>query len=617
MRSIVLAGLCVLLAGSPALALDTGLILNQRLNVNLALPGDDAALTGDQAREAAARHVAAVLAGREGTAEGPMAPYWTDYKAVLARYPELSSARPVHVTDAEGKVVVARWLVGLRMNGPVGGFISVDPADGSIQSRLMFTPELKPLWMVPESTWNAAASINDIPELDELVPPYAQFTTGIPVDPQGPGVHLVDGILELPSKTQEERRQECEFFNNDHGTELNLTLSATKGRRTATSKCLSVAASYLADFWIATTGGVLPTYRNAVGGQKEYGVNPRHLECIYFKRARDEAGLGGKAVLALGDLVGAQVYMLAQFKLAGKDRVTGEPIPYAPRGYARILAETKAGTTPDNLAPSLISYPAGDNPFAMDQAPLLIVIDRNLTARLTRDRDERRYGADGSDGTFQIAPWNSAQMDAKEQEECLANALQTWGPLLAQHMKRDASGNAATGPLAIGVHACVIVGTVELDGRLHFVYRETFGDCSARYLEDSFLGPAYRAMPAEFFYQAIAFPHTLQLSLSDVHTAEDASLVGSLEIRTNRGRDLVDADEIEVAVDGVVTPHARFTSTGTGTYTMWLPIGSTANAGRIEIRASKRYFAGGDGKAAFTASMVRDEGGRRWVVETR
>jgi len=410
-------------------------------------------------------------------------------------------------------------------------------------------------------------------------------------------------VLDLPKKTQEERRENVEAFNREIGREAGVRMRHSLGRRTATSKCLAIAASYLADWWIVTTGGTLSPYRNAAGGQQEYGINPRHLESIYFERAREEAGIVARTVMGFGNLTGLHLHARGNFKLVGRDRVTREPIPYSPRGYARILSETNAGIVSDPLVPDHMQYEHGENPFAMDEHPLLMVIDRNLMARRTRRRDERRY-EDNDDAYFQIAEWSARERSTKEKEQLLIAALHAWGPLYAQHMQRDRRGNPQSGIRAKGVHACVIVGYKKIDDRMHFIYRETFGNATHRYLEDSFLGPAYRAFPIEFFYQAIAFPHTLQPSLTSVTTADDGSLTGRLEVRTNRGNTLVSPDAITVQIDEQKYADIELTRKAPGSYQFRLAPDAIQNARNIRFSVSKRYFTSGNGTDTFSADMT-------------
>ncbi len=582
-------------------AADTGIIHGQRLNVFLELPTPEAAIPAAEAEAAAARHVAGIVLGDKDDSDRPAAAYWSDYRSVLARHPEVSSALPVLVATPDGDQRIARWLVGLQMEDEIGGFLAIDPQDGSLLSRLMFTPELVPLFRVPSDVWTAAPNVNAIPQLAELVPPLTQFTTGIPIDPSKQNVQLIDYVRDLPKKTQEERRETVEAFNRGLGREVGVTLRHTPGRRTATSKCLAVAASYLADWWLVATGETLQPYRNAVGGQQEYGINPRHLESLYYKRVHNEAGRFGRVVLRLGNWLGIHMYARGPFKLVGRDRVTGEGIPYSPRGYARILGETEAGAVPDPLAPDFVQFTHGDNPFAMDEPPLLMVLDRNYMARRTRRKDERRYQT--KDAPFQIADWNSSRLERHELEAHLINALNTWGPLYAQHMQRNRQGDPQRGLRAKGVHACVIVGHTEIEGRIHFIYRETFGDATQRYLEDSFLGPSYRAFPIEFFYQAIAFPHTLQLTTIGISRTSDGAHTGILEIHTNRGQTPIDPDRINVVIDGHPSTEARLERNGRGRYRFHIPDETTSHARHIEFQATTRYFSSGDGRSIFTTPL--------------
>ena len=582
-------------------AADTGIIHGQRLNIALELPTTEKAIAASAAEAAAARHIADILGADAPSDDHPAAAYWRDYRSVLARYPEVSVAKPVFVPDMTGQPRIARWLVGLRMDDAIGGFLAIDPESGALLSRLMFTPELKPLFRVPIKVWTAAPDVNSIVELAELVPPLTQFTTGIPIDPTAANVHIIDYVLDLPKKTQEERRETVEAFNQGMGREAGVTLQHTLGRRTATSKCLAVAASYVADWWLVVSGESLLPYRNAVGGQQEYGINPRHLESLYYKRSRQEAGLLGRGLLRLGNRLGTHVYARGPFKQVGRDRVTGEGIPYSPRGYARILSETTAGTVPDPLVPGLVSYTHANNPFAMDEPPLLMVLDRNFMARRTRRQDERRFTR--PQAPFQIVDWRASRLSPAEMEERLMDALNTWGPLYAQHMQRDRRGNPQRGMRAKGVHACVIVGHVEIDGRMHFIYRETFGEASHRYLEDSFLGPSYRAFPIEFFYQAIAFPHTLQPTLVDVTLNSEGERTGRLEIRTNRGRTLIDPDHIEVIASNQPLAVA-LKREGPGRYRFQIPATPDTAGQPIEFQVRKRYFASGNGQQLFSATLA-------------
>lgn len=594
-KILLFIAVLIVLTQAKLSANDTG-VLEFFLNLDASLPAMREAISPQEAEEAVKKRIADIREGRTYR-EGAMEAYWTDFRTVLEKYNEISSAKAVLIDKPEGESRVARYLVGVKVNGAVGGFFTVDPADGSIQSDLMWTSELKPLWILPASIWEKAASVNDIPYLEELLPPYSQFTTGIPVNPLSRDFRNIDGVVnEMPLKTQEERKERVNWFNATHGTTLKVALKAHKGRRTATSKCMSVAASYIADWWTERSGREQGSYTNPVGGQKEYGFNPRLLECLFFSH-RKKAGLLGK--------------FIGNFKTApmSKDRVTGEPVPYSPRGYARVLTETDETEVKDNLVPSLLSYNTRDNHFSMDQKPLLFqIFTTGYFPRKSIENDVK--SANDDDFPFSIPDNHGAGLSVSR----IAEILDTWGPILGQHMGRNEDGSPKNKKFGMGVHCVMVIGTGKVDGKDMLLYAETFGNTSPDYLEDSFMGPSFRTMPLDYFYQAIVFPHHLYLKLDSLTYADDASLVGTLEVRTNRRRDPVNVDEIQVFVDGKLAEQCRTKSLGEGKYRLWMPISVTAHSKKIEIRAAKKYFADSKGRNGFGIMAIRPE--KKWNVKS-
>jgi hypothetical protein len=576
-------------------ALDTGL-LKHYLNIDMKLPQVDEAITPSVAVKAVENHIRK-LRSNESFPDG-LADFNADYIAVLGKWTVLSSAKPVILVKEDGDSLVARYLVGFVKDDKVGGFFSVDPINGSVQTDIMWTYDLDPLWIVPKAIWDKAATVNEIDELAELVPPFEQFTSGVPVSAHDGSLNFVDGVVDsLPFKTQEERKERVEWFNSKFGTEFKVQMSSSEGRRTATSKCMSVAASYVGDFWTVETGNKLPSYTNGVGGQKEYGHNPRLLECLFFEN-RNKTGLSGK--------------WAGNFKTApfGKDRVTGETIPFSPRGYSRVLVETGEGLVADNLVPHVLQYETNNLHFGMDQKPVLIqILTEGIFPGRTIKSDIRESYMD--DFPFSLAPSYGEPFTF----DGMKKALDTWGPMLGQQVGRDSKGNPRKGAFGMGVHCVMIVGTGFVNGKDMVIYKETFGDGSSDYLEDSFLGPAYRAMPLEYFYQGIAFPHHLYLNLAKLSHFEDASLGGNLTITTNKGQQPVDSiDSISIYVDGKVAGSAMAKPLGNGNYSIWIPFHETINATKIEIRAKKKYFADSNAMNGFGVSASRTDG-KHWVVD--
>lgn len=571
--------------------------VNSYLNPTLELPAAGEGIGLDAAVEAVRQHIEEVRSGRlDGS--GSLSAYWEDYRKVLDRWTELSEARPVHLDTKDKGILLARYLVGLRKGSRLGGFIAVDARDGSIAARLMWNEALEPLWQIDASTWAEASSVNDIPELAELVPFLDQYTAGIPIDPHDPRWTFIDGTVDdMPSKTQEERVERITWFNETHGAATGVTLKSKKVRRIATLKCTSVATSYAADWWTVRTGKALSTFVNAVGGQKGYGFDPRIVEARFFQLRQDRS-------------IWSRI--MGNWKTAPftKDPVTGEGVPFSPRGLALSLCSMEKGILADPLVPSLRQYPVEANHFNMDARPVVTqIFTTGMFPKMTIAYDQKH--ASEADFPFSLAPNYGEPVNG----EGLARALDTWGPHLAQHMQRTYfGGKARTSLTGMGVHCVLLVGYGMYEGRLHFIYRETFGNGSAGYLEDSFLGPAFRIMPAEYFNEAIAFPHRLYLEMKKLHTGADAALVADLTITTNRRRDPLSPDAFQVTVDGRACEAARLRERAPGQFKLWIPASATYEGRRIEIRARKRYFADGAARNGFGIALERRNGQGGWTV---
>ena len=551
----------------------------------LACPRPDEAISPDKAVLAAKLHFDKVRQGRYGKSFKPDA-YLTDYQRVLTAWKDETEAKPVLVTTDDGAFRVARYLVGLRRGNKVGGFIAINALDGSLLSTLMWTPEFDPLWQLDGDAWDAATSVNDLPALEELLTPDARFTAGIPVDPRTDRFSIVGGIVDvLRLKTQAERRVAINTLNAAYSSRFGLRLRSHLGRRNAAGKCLSVAASYLADWWRIQAGLPLPSYTNHIGGQLEYGTCPRSIEALYFERRTRSTWFGRR----LGNWKHAPL---------ARDRVTGERIPYSTRGYARILCETEAGTRSDPLVGEQ-QYCTNDNPFAMDQRPMVFQVFRNkMPARRVIRKDIR--GSRNSSYPFSVPTDHGQKITAKR----LAEAIDTYGPLLAQHLARSTTEE----PLGIGVHNCMLIGYTEHEGQTWFAYAETFGNASHQYLEDSFLGPSYRIMPLEYFYQAIAFPHHLYLD-AEILSAHPDRLEATIHITTNRRRDPVPVDVIHLLIDGKHRNDLGIQHVEGGTYRLSVRL---PDANHVEVRAVKNYFADVQARNGFGVAIQRT--GSDWIV---
>lgn len=287
------------------------------------------------------------------------------------------------------------------------------------------------------------------------------------------------------------------------------------GRRTGSSKCLSYAASLASDWWRLALGLRLGKYTSFVNGTLEYGLNPRLVEAYYA--ATEESPYTWK-------------------KYTGKDRVTGEAIAYSPKHYAYTMSGVPhPAEVKDPLRPGLTHrLPPGG--FAMDQ-PFHVVFNRS-----------------------------------QGKVPAIREALQRYGILYGQHTMRLLSDRISL--KAVGVHSVNLVGTGRYRGKDVVLYYETFGRNHRDYLEDSFYGPRLRAFPVEFFYQGIAFPHRLDVTV--VRQGADLALRFTDFLK----RPLA-PETLEVKIDGTPSPVRAAAI-------VRLP--GAARARRLELRYGRRYF---------------------------
>ena len=134
---------------SSVCALDTG-ILQHFLNIDMKLPLENEAISPSEAVEAVRAHISSLKASGRPFSQG-MKDYNADYAAVLKEWIVLSSAKPVMLEKDDGESLISRFLVGFVKDGKVGGFFSVNSNNGHVQTELMWTAELQPLWTVSET----------------------------------------------------------------------------------------------------------------------------------------------------------------------------------------------------------------------------------------------------------------------------------------------------------------------------------------------------------------------------------------------------------------------------------------------------------------------------------
>jgi len=230
-------------------------------------------------------------------------------------------------------------------------------------------------------------------------------------------------------------------------------LAGALGRRTGSSKCISYAVSMASDWWKSVLGMPIGKYVSFVNGTLEYGMNPRLIEALYYS-------------------VPKTPYSWKLF--TGKDRVTGEKIAYSPKHFAYIVSSISLPKdVPDPIRKG-VRYSLPADGFGMDK-PFYPVFDHH-------------------------------RGDVKK----IRQGLERYGILFAQHTMRFLHDKLSS---PLGVHGVNIVGTARLKGKDVVLYYETFGKNHRDYIEDSFYGPRLRAFPVQFFYQGLAFPHHLRVTM--------------------------------------------------------------------------------------------------------
>lgn len=449
--------------------------------------------------------IKAALAGRSEYARnlGSHTDFSKDLKRVLERYPEPGQAK---VFKFNGRIV--KILVPLNLdNKHVGGFFQLS-ADGSrIISYLIWNKDMRPVFIVDRNKWEKTDDAGLLPELVELMPIKEGYSAGTPVEKSDlTDLFLIDYLDMLPGKTQEE----LAAYTSTVGLKAHL------GRRTGSSKCLAYSASTASDWWNIAQGNKLGSYDSFVNGVREYGMNPRLVESLYFQFPKCPYSF---------------------IKEVGKDRVTGEKIPYSPKHYAWILSSIKL---PDSIREPLrggISYKLPQNRFGMD------------------------------------LPYDNSFNKSKGKIEKVHTDLERYGIMYAQHTSR-LFNNKVSMKLQ-GVHSVNIVGTARLKGEPVAIYYETFGKNHRDYLEDSFYGPSLRAFPLKFFYQGIFFPHRI---IPEITVRGNKA---SISLKTAEGQAIA-PDKLTIEVNG-----KAFNAKPADKFSVALP---NMDINIVKIRFSRKYF---------------------------
>lgn len=384
--------------------------------------------------------------------------YEEDRVAFLRSADELGEPRLVH---AEG--VPVRYATALFWQGRIGGIVASDPATGEVLSWPAWGPARRPLFMYSIEEVERFLERRD-PRVHEVVPRELKTPTRFSVEPSK--IHeswLLERYDALPFKNQEERYAWVEEVNRARRMRTRWRHKA--GYQEPSFKCLSYAASTVADWW-GLMYGVAPCerYQNFVNGSQEYGVNPRALEVLYYHRAR--------RVLPRLTRRG-RLYRLLPPLPQTLDPVTRERIPACSLAFADLLASPEDLDLPDPLTRDgqpRHAYRAGM--WHMDQPPKTLFTKGRADPALIRE------------------------------------ALHRHGIVLAFTQARMLR------VIRFGLHGIPIVGYFKRGDETLFVYHESYGNHGPGYVWDDSGGPSYMTIPASMLREASCFPHRLWIDVA-------------------------------------------------------------------------------------------------------
>jgi hypothetical protein len=383
--------------------------------------------------------------------------YEEDRLRFLRSADELGEPRLLHT---EG--VPVRYATALFWGDRIGGIVASDPHSGEVLSWPAWAPGPRPLFMYSIEEVERFLERND-PRVGEVVPRELKTPTRFSVDPaRVPGAWLLERYEALPFKNQEERYAWVEEVNKSR--RMRTRWRHKGGYQEPSFKCLSYAASTVADWW-GLMYGVPPEgrYQNFVNGSQEYGVNPRALEVLYYHRARRLARLTRQG----------RMYRLAPPLPQTLDPVTRERIPACSRAFAHLL------TTPEDLE-------LGD-PLARDGLP--------------------RYGFRAGMWHMDMPPktlFSKGQADPA----AIREALHRHGIVLGFTQARMLR------VIRFGLHGVPIVGYFKQGNETLFIYHESYGNHGPGYVWDDSGGPSYMTIPASMLREASCFPHRLWIDVA-------------------------------------------------------------------------------------------------------
>lgn len=289
------------------------------------------------------------------------------------------------------------------------------------------------------------------------------------------GTREVDGMRvrvlarfdrDVPYKSTQETAQQVEAINARYAPRPPWRFRPE--RRLGHYKCMATSASTVLDWLLLERGGTLPEYVSIFDGRRYVGHDPSVIDAAYYQRAERDPD---RFPLSDGNRL---------------DPITQVRVPFSIAGFAQLLEDETA------------------------RGAVRIVRDPHLP--IEHSLDLTAVGALAAVRVLEpTLHWRAVlRLYPSAASSRLRDALERFGPLLAGIKIRFSALHGIFRDTRLGDfpivgpsgHGVVIVGWIEKQGRLYFLYRETFGDCDDEQVD---CGPAYRIYPVYGFNEAYAF----------------------------------------------------------------------------------------------------------------
>ena len=268
-------------------------------------------------------------------------------------------------------------------------------------------------------------------------------------------VFLLRNWQKLPHKNQEESQARV--------NEVNSIIKKGKWsyvKLLPVLACLSFAASTIADWWAMEYGWEQGSYENFYNGYQEEGFNPRELEVVYLKRAKENWFK----------------YPIVQIP----DRVHKKPFPASNPGFARLLTDQPEGTIQDPILPG-ISYSYTKGKYPIESKWLRVRRKLKSNERFTKE---------------------------------LVKLLHSHGPMLTQIEFRK-----LIRAIMPGVHGVVIIGYGKPKANPDetvFIIQDSYGDHPKDYGIQVEGGPSYKFIKAKYLQSVVVFPHKPKIEVTQI-----------------------------------------------------------------------------------------------------